>query len=138
MTNAYLDTLTYTSHGCVAKAEIDAMYEVTSGYPSQAHTGLQFRLSHKLIAISSMIHSIERKCQEAWNIGKLGSCVPSVPYFPHCHTSCAMTWNMGPGGVGRKGMSLLNHHIPSPTLALGQLIPIGLPMKNKDVGCGAH
>lgn len=89
-----------------------------------------------------MIHSIDRKCGEAWDIPIPavkggGSCVPTVPGFPHCHTSCQMTWNLGPGGVGSWGMSLLNHHIPSPKLALGQYDRASVTTTFNDVGCGS-
>jgi hypothetical protein len=120
--NAYLDSMTHLSHKCVPKAENDMLYwgVYTGAFPPQAAHPQLLRVGHKLLAVSSMIYSIDRACTEAWNIPPLGSCVPSVPGVPHCHTSCLMTWKLGPGGVASWGMFMLNHHIPSPTFALVQ------------------
>lgn len=135
--NAYLDSMTHVSHKCVPKAENDMLYwKVYSGaFPPQATTAQLLRIGHKLLAVSSTIHSIDRACVEAWDIKPVGSCVPSIPGFPHCHTSCTMTWKLGPGGVASWGMFMLNHHIPSPSFALVQQGRIP-ESHHGDLGCG--
>lgn len=130
--------MAYVSHKCVKKSENDIVYGslfIAGAFPPQAKTAKMLRVAHKLLAVTSMIYSIDRKVAEAWDIPPLGSCVPpGIP--PHCHTTISSTWNLGPGGVASWGMFVLTHHIPSPTFALVQSGRVAAPVHG-DLGCGS-
>lgn len=136
---AYLDSMTYVSHACVPTKVNDIVYGLggaDNAFPPGVSSPDIFRVAHKALAISSVIHSIDRTCKEAWNIGKSESCV-SFPEL-HCHTHCAMTWNLGPGGIAHWGMQFLNHHIPSPGINIAQQLKKDATDNTYgDLGCGS-
>ena len=107
-------------------------------FPLPAHTELQLRLSHALLASTAMIWSIDRSCQddldyacapldpESWNLFCkpmviYDSCIGTIAGLPdsHCHLHRHATWKLCPGGLaGSWSMLSLGHHIPSPGLSL--------------------
>jgi len=152
----YFDSMTKMSHRCVPKDEpaywnsgpppfnssfLPRIPNPFSpwAFPSTAKNVLQMRLGHAMLAATGTIWSIDRSCKDAWNIGYLPgfheSCVATIPGFPHCHINCQQTWSFGPGGVVKKGISSLTHHVRSPDIMLvdDSSTEIG---EYGDLGCG--
>jgi hypothetical protein len=154
--NQYLDSMTQLSHRCVPAGKPDYynFFGIDIGFPPTAHTELQLRLSHAMLASTGMIWSIDRSCQDDLDYACApldpgfgpgckpsviyDSCIGTIPFIPdpHCHLHCHTTWKLGPGGfAGSWSMLSLSHHIPSPGISLVETKDEA-PATHNDLGCG--
>jgi len=152
---AYLDSMTHLSHACVPTSVRDTLYpplvsgpgpvqnpseQVVGGFFAAFPPGVQdpmlMRVSHKALAVTSLIHSIDRQCADGWNARNSESCV-NYPYL-HCHSICSMTWNFAPGGITSWAMHHLNHHLPSPGINAVQHRRLKDAPTFGNLGCGGN